>query len=197
MKFNVGDKVKLVGDPMSTFGKDKHFGKIATIRCCDTSQPYPYLLSKPVGYRWRESEFKPVKNDKIVVTHDGKTTTATLYRENGSKEVATAKCSPEDTFDFNIGATLAMERLVGTVEKPEPPKPKYYNGKVVCIKSPYSWWTVGKVYEVKDGHITADDGDLYPSDSYEPYIDAEDVRHAGCANGTKHNMENEFIPYVE
>ena len=40
----------------------------------------------------------------------------------------------------------------------EPPKPKYYTGKMVCIKSGYPWWTVGKVYDIMDGTITADNG---------------------------------------
>lgn len=40
-------------------------------------------------------------------------------------------------------------------------QPKYYTGKVVCVKrSPdCRYWTVGKVYEVKDGKIRDDDGD--------------------------------------
>lgn len=209
--------------------------------------------------------------EKIVITHNGKVTTATLYGKFGSKETATASCSPEDTFDFNVGAALALERLTKKVNPPEdvewcvvdrkakvgdyirlnkccmfsfnkpgdilkvdgvrktgtvfvygknhPRKagfeyeewnyagyeyevvekvntPKYYNGKVVCVKSDYGWWTVGKVYEVVDGRITADDGDTYPK-FRNGYTDAEDVRHAGCTNGCDHNRHNEFIPLVE
>lgn len=33
----------------------------------------------------------------------------------------------------------------------EPEKPKYYSGKIVCVKSDTSEFTLGKVYEVKDG----------------------------------------------
>jgi len=51
------------------------------------------------------------KNEKIVITHDGKTTTATLY--NGDTKVTTtARCAPEDDFEFRIGAEIAMARLV-------------------------------------------------------------------------------------
>ena len=82
----------------------------------------------------------------------------------------------------------------------EPPKPKCYTGKMVCIKSGYSWWTVGKVYDIMDGTITADDGDKYSG-----YISAEDARHAGRTIGgapfpgsdAGHNPDNEFIPFVE
>ena len=77
-----------------------------------------------------------------------------------------------------------------------PEKPKYLSGKVVCVKSGYSWWTVGKVYEVKDGIITADDGDKYPHSDREPYKDFDDVRHAGCLDyDGRHNKYNEFIEF--
>ena len=82
----------------------------------------------------------------------------------------------------------------------EPPKPKCYTGKMVCIKSGYPWWTVGKVYDIMDGTITADDGAKYSG-----YISAEDARHAGRTIGgapfpgsdAGHNPNNEFIPFVE
>ena len=52
---------------------------------------------------------------KIVITTDGKTTTAKLYNNKSLCKTAIAKCSPEDKFDFNIGAQLAMERLMEAV----------------------------------------------------------------------------------
>ena len=76
-------------------------------------------------------------------------------------------------------------------EKPvEPEKPKYYNGKMVCVDNgEYSWWTVGKIYEYKDGIVTTDDGDKYPKNGLEPYRDAEDAKHPGnsFASGPRHN----------
>lgn len=50
--------------------------------------------------------------EKIVITHDGKTTTATKYCADGSTVTATARCAPEDEFDFRVGAEIAMGRLV-------------------------------------------------------------------------------------
>ena len=41
-------------------------------------------------------------------------------------------------------------------DKPEA-KPKYYSGKLVCVKSDYRWWTAGKVYEVVDGKVFDDE----------------------------------------
>lgn len=48
-------------------------------------------------------------------------------------------------------------KVVDTKETPvEPPKPTYYNGKVVCVESNNKWVTVGKIYTFKDGLATAD-----------------------------------------
>lgn len=60
----------------------------------------------------------------IEITSDGKETTAIQY--NGGKIVAKAKakCSPEDKFDFMIGAKLALERLI----------PTYKEGDFVFVK---------------------------------------------------------------
>ena len=41
-------------------------------------------------------------------------------------------------------------------DKPEA-KPKYYSGKLVCVKSLYRWWTEGKVYEVVNGKVFDDE----------------------------------------
>ena len=56
--------------------------------------------------------YAPAYNQKIVITTDGKTTTAVLY--DGKKRIKEAKatCASSDKFDFNYGATLAFERLI-------------------------------------------------------------------------------------
>lgn len=41
-------------------------------------------------------------------------------------------------------------------DKPEA-KPKYYSGKLVCVKSDCNWWTAGKVYEVVNGKVFDDE----------------------------------------
>ena len=98
---------------------------------------------------------------KIVITTDGKTTTAKMYRDKQLVEVQTTKCHPEDRFDFKVGARIAFDRLVGE-KKEEPAKPKYYNGKVVCTDSQFfTYYTTGKVYEIVDGVLTDDDGDKH------------------------------------
>lgn len=132
----------------------------------------------------------------IVITSDGVTTTATRRIGKTIQATATAKCSPGDAFDFDEGARIAFERLCG--RDPFPEKPKAYNGRMICAESPYPWWTVGKIYEVVDGRITANDGDVYPPQSRAPYRDAADAKHAGATGGTdgdyRHNRRNLFLP---
>lgn len=89
------------------------------------------------------------KAEKIVITHDGKTTLARLYEDNKVVKSAEAKCSPDDEFSFTVGAKLAFERL--TEEKEEPP---FKVGDVVKVKAAeYHFFmdgTLGKVTEVVD-----------------------------------------------
>lgn len=132
----------------------------------------------------------------IVITSDGVTTTATRRIGKAIQATATAKCNPGDRFDFDEGARIAFERLCG--RDPFPEKPKAYNGRMICAVSPYPWWTVGKIYEVVDGRITANDGDVYPPRSRAPYRDAADAKHAGATGGPdgdyRHNRRNLFLP---
>lgn len=200
-----------------------------------------------------------MKNKKIVITTDGVETIARFYDGKKVIKSATAKCSPDDTFDFNIGAKIAFERLIGATESEwrvvnrhpkvgdyirlvgevsfcfdrvgdilkvdkvkesthavyvlgknhvrdtgDPDwhwfytrsefevvervsaeeKPKYYNGKVVCVQCDGRGYTVGKVYEFKDGTLVDDDGD---------------VRYGTCPVNHPSDIVNiyKFIPYVE
>lgn len=159
-------------------GKDKH--------CC-----WIFLYRKFVIIDENHTEHK------IVITADGNVTLARLYYDKTVIKSATAKCSPDDKFDFATGAKIAFARLIGEEKAEQEKKPQYYNGKVVCVRTGHSWWTVGKVYNVVDGVITADDGDQYPKCGEKPYKDAEDIRHAGSLDTMRHNLTNEFIPLVE
>lgn len=109
----------------------------------------------------------------------------------------TAKCSPDDQFDLYTGCELALRRALGA-EKKGTEKPKYYNGKMVCVENGgYSWWTVGKIYEYKDGIVTADDGIKYPSNNCEPYKDAEDAKHTGSTCDPRHNARVTMLEIKE
>ena len=125
------------------------------------------------------------KHPVIVITTDGKTTTATKRLGKTVLGTATARCNPGDKFDFDIGAALAFARLVGAeVKFAEEEKPKLLNGKFVCVKAGFPlWWTKGKIYEVKDGIIRDDEGD-----DRGPYKDLDDLHR---------NIASNFIPLVE
>ena len=48
---------------------------------------------------------------KIVITTDGKTTTAKMYDGKSCIKVSEARCCPSDAFDFQTGAEIAFNRL--------------------------------------------------------------------------------------
>lgn len=93
-----------------------------------------------------ESEFELISREqKIVITTDGRETLARLYEDNKVVKSATAKRNPKDTFDFKVGADLAYSRLM--TEEP----PKYFKGKAECIedgKNPTI--TKGKIYDFSE-----------------------------------------------
>ena len=69
-----------------------------------------------------------ISGNKIVITADGATTTARFYDGKKVIKAAKAECSPEDEFDFKIGAKIAFDRLVDNeIKNPR----KYYSGKVM------------------------------------------------------------------
>ena len=208
-KFKAGDRIKLVREMAPVKNRVQYVGKSGEItKVCD-SREYPYAQAYNTNftgiYVVYEDEIELVSRPTVVtvvITTNGVTTTATLREGKRVIRTATSKCSPKDTYDYETGAKLAFNRLFPEVTEtaPEPPKPKYYTGKVVCVKSGYPWWTVGKVYGIVDGTITANDGYKYCG-----YISAEDARHAGRTVGgapfpgsdAGHNPDNEFIPFVE
>lgn len=150
---------------------------------------------------------RPVWNDRKVIPFsefDGPEIIGVIKRNGDTITVhmgdlhGTAKCSLDDEFDLYTGCELARSRALG-VEKKEPEKPKYYNGKMVCVENGgfNSWWTVGKIYEYKDGIVTADDGDERPQNGQEPYRDAEDAKHPGFLRGERHNPKVTMLEIKE
>lgn len=70
-------------------------------------------------------------NDKIVITNDGKITTATLYSNGKKAGIGTAVCHYDDKFDVYAGARLALERLEKYKKEPEMTDwEKFVNNKV-------------------------------------------------------------------
>ena len=168
------------------------------IECGFGDKQNKYLTYSNVGSHksegWKTvpfSEFQPEETIGVI-KRNGNTITVHMGDLHG-----TAKCSPDDQFDLYTGCELALRRALGA-EKKEPEKPKYYNGKMVCVENgEYSWWTVGKIYEYKDGIVTVDDGSKYPRNKYEPYKDAEDAKHPGSTCDPRHNARVTMLEIKE
>lgn len=119
-KFNVGERYK-VG-----FNGVPETGNIIEITGVEGDQVYyKTIKGKPDRYYDKFDETSifaknlvPVteQNDnakKIVITTDGKTTTAKMYDGKSCVKVSEARCCPSDTFDFQTGAEIAFNRLFG------------------------------------------------------------------------------------
>lgn len=142
MKYKIGDKVRVRDDlrleevykmdngtdyDSVVFEMLKLKGKEATILTYTDSNKY--LISEDGGcWNWTDEMFLglAVSRPKIVITTDGKTTTAKMYKGKKLLKAAESRCSPEDTFDFAVGAKLALER----VTKKEP---KFKIGQFVRV----------------------------------------------------------------
>ena len=61
-------------------------------------------------------------NRKVVITVNDNVTLARIFDDNKVVAKGVAKCSPEDTFDFQMGAELAMKRAFESIPKKEPTK---------------------------------------------------------------------------
>ena len=100
------------------------------------------------------------KKQQLVIYRKGNATIGIL-KENG-KEVkrAAAKLHPDDTYNFETGAHLILDRIFKDDAIVEP----LYNGKVVCLSNTnnISKYTVGKIYEFKEGRFVCDGGHSTP-----------------------------------
>lgn len=88
-----------------------------------------YLIKEDNGeWHWTDEMFSGLATSlpKVVITTDGKTTTAKMYEGKKVLKTAKSQCSPEDTFDFAVGAKLALERVT---EK----EPKFKIGQFVRV----------------------------------------------------------------
>jgi hypothetical protein len=113
---------------------------------------YPYGNGVWCGWLGKEYyKFERVEeNTKIVTTTDGKTTTARLFDGKELVKKAEAKCSPDDKFDFMVGANLAMERL----EEKKPVNP-FKVGEYVRVTGDKSYGhalPIGSVGRVKEAY---------------------------------------------
>lgn len=103
----------------------------------------PLMIEK---LRWfkkinkKENDKAVRKDQKIIITTDGKTTKARLFDGKELIKSAEAKCHPDDEFDFETGAKVAFDRLVEREEKVKP-KEMLKNG-VFGLTADNDWFVV-------------------------------------------------------
>lgn len=115
MRFKVGDKVRIkkfkeIPSAWNKDGKMNHLmGKVVEIK---SYAPWGgYNVYDPKHHReWSfvEYDLEPVNETIVIYRKDREVIAAD--KVTGDKAIA--KCSPEDTFDFNVGAKLAFVRLM-------------------------------------------------------------------------------------
>lgn len=113
-KFKVGDRVKANEKSDKTYSctnqRNKFTGEVVRVR----SDEKVDIRHDRSSYVWSDLDsdcFDLIESTpEIHITVEGNKTVA-VYKNGTETKEAVAKCSPEDTFDFGIGAKLALERL--------------------------------------------------------------------------------------
>lgn len=177
MKYKIGDKVRITTEKKGCLwncrGKmDKWLGKVMTIRdVCERcyQMQEDWGEHRGGGWLWFEEMIDGLADEqKIVITTDGKTTTAKLYDGKKFIKEAKAKCSPEDKFDFETGAEIAFSRLMngrmnGVIDRlvdkvKELKQNRPFSGRAVFLNDDTTVIKKGKIYEFKDGQCKCDYG---------------------------------------
>lgn len=197
MKYKVGDKVKVRSweDMKKEFGlmKDgsintyyrftpfmrKFCGKVVTISEVNSNS---YHVKEDVNYCLFIDDMLENPIEVVVIYRNGNKVVAC---DKQTKKEGIAICSPEDEFNFYIGAELALARLAGTKEPAKERGSKYYSGDIVCVSTAASNLTVGKIYKVREGKFRDNNGGVHGS--IYPYTSFEDL---------KANHLSKFVEFV-
>ena len=131
-KFKVGDIIVGNDKANMNYGITKKGVKCKVICSCDDDDFIKVEVMcgifKGREYCVRYECFDLVQCDEITITRYGNKVVAKY-----GKKVGIAKCSPEDEFNFETGAKLAFERLMGIEEKPTFTKDDLKTGMFVLM----------------------------------------------------------------
>lgn len=105
---------------------------------------------------WPVEALEPVFDKHELIVYSKGPETVAVEKVNGEVvKKAVAKCSPSDEYKWETGQKLALMRLL---EEEKPEENPLYNGKVVCTCCCGAClYTVGKIYEFKNGVSYDDD----------------------------------------
>lgn len=192
-KFKVGDKVRFTDaechrsdpcyyPPVGTIGTivSDEMSSTPFIKWDEWTPPggaWKSIHGRNPGLAYDVSEWEGVleEDQKIMIYIDKGDPHTVIARNLKTGAKATARCAPQDHFDFYTGAKLAFDRLVGTetAEKKDPG----WNGRFTPTKyTGNGWWTVGKIYAVEDGLVRDNDGDVRFGTEYCPIRDFADLQ---------------------
>lgn len=131
-KFNVGERYK-VGGIIGT-----EIGNIIEITAVnDLTIHYKTIKGSSDNSRFNFHECSyfadnliPVteQNEKIIIIRDGQKVTARKYVNEQLVNSAIARCSPDDTFDFDTGARIAVHRLLNIKEVSQDEQTNMFDG---------------------------------------------------------------------
>ena len=200
MRFKEGDKVrvkKFKERPLywNREGKMDHLmGKVVKIERESSITRGRYVVhdsKNDCDWRIEEDDLEPVNETIVIYRKDREVIAA--EKVTGYKAIA--KCSPEDTFDFNVGAKLAFDRLMNvnkeniTVDDMRKRLDSYCISKSSCsdceLKFPTCSCGCGVHFMSKD-----DDGNYTMSD--EEIKDAYNIVFGTCIKEIKPKEHHKF-----
>ena len=191
-KFKVGDKVRTdihVADAHEDgrFGisSEEYWNDAATRTiekiAFDSLGITLYKISDdPTGFLWPEYALVSAESRRefIVIHRSGNVMTAEHRVNREVIKSAKATCALSDTFDFDAGAKLAFDRLMGREEPkpaPAPEPPKFYTGKVVMTACEYFDREphIGRLFEFKNGKYVGSEvqGFVFFGEPYKSFND--------------------------
>ena len=118
VKFKAGEYVRVKKFDKRPYEWNQHgkmdhlMGKIVKIK--DVVGHVLILYDKKYGREFAVLESDVEKINNSIVIYQKENQTIALNKETGEKAVA--RCHPDDEFDFEIGAKLAFQRLLGSDE---------------------------------------------------------------------------------
>ena len=170
-KFKIGDKVRITGDYDDfTDHLDGKIGEVISVREHDIAvtvegNPIPWLIwnyNAELVEDKVEDETPKYKIGDLVVVEESNVDFlfGSLKGETGVIVETKQTWSGHDyRVKMDDDGCKLWCKVKGLIEEP-----KYYNGKVVCVDlndSNEDNYTVGKIYEFKDGRMTSDCGHTF------------------------------------
>ena len=198
MRFKEGDKVRVKKFKERPIGwenegkMDHLMGKVVEIKSSTPWGGYNvYDQKHHCEWNFVEDDLEPV-NETIVIYRKDREVIA-VDKATGDKAIA--KCSPEDTFDFNVGAKLAFDRLMNgnkeniTVEDMRNRLKSYCFGRRYCGGCKLE----SKTYRCGRGahFMTKDDNGNYTM-SDEEIKDAYNIVFGTCIKESKQKETHKF-----